>query len=573
MSMPADLPGEVDVVVVGSGAAGLTAAVVARQAGLDVLVLEKEAVFGGTTATSGGVLWIPGNRHSAAIQQATGKTDSIENARAYLEEETGNYIDRDRVEAYLATGPEMVDWLEANSHVRFYGMDYPDYHSESTHASSVRSIGTLDFKARDLGPKVRQLKNMLPQTLFMGLAVGSGVEMIQFMRAGRSIKAMGFVVKKMLKHFVDVARYGEAQQVVRGRALVARLARTLFDAGTEIRLSSPVTSLIVENGMVNGVTLADGAVRARRGVVLACGGFPNDPERRARIFPASVAIPDHRNPTPVGNTGDGIRMAEAAGGAFNDRVAHVAPWMPISVIPGKAGSDGVWPHLVDRQKPGFISVLPNGRRFGDESAAYHDFIPQLVSASEKAGYAEASCWLIGDARGVKRWGIGVVRPYPVPHGQHLRSGYLKKADTLAGLAAATGIDAAQLEATVAAFNANARQGIDPDFGRGQRAYDLYQGEEGHEPNPCLGPLENAPFYAVKVYASEIGTYAGLRTDADARVLSEAGDPIPGLYAVGNDQTSVFAGAYPGAGSTLGPAMTFAYRAGRHLTADAAGARA
>ena len=558
----------VDVLVVGTGAAGLTAAVTARKAGLEVLVVEKSDKFGGTTAYSGGVLWVPGNRHSPGIQQQTGQTDSIDNARAYLAQECGNYIDRDRVEAYLTTAPRMVEFLEDNTHVQFYGMDYPDYHSESGHSSTVRSIGTVDFTARSLGPRLKELRNQLPQTLFMGLAVGSGVEMIQFMRAGRSIKAMAFVVGKMLRHFAQVIRYGEGQQVVRGRALVARLARTLFDLDGALWTSSPVQALIQLDGRVTGakVATANGVmtVEARKGVVLACGGYPNDPQRRQETFPSGVAIPTHRTPANGGNTGDGIRMAEQVGGSFNPAVANMAPWMPISVIPGRAGENGVWPHLVDRQKPGFIAVLANGKRFTDESAAYHDMIPDLVQACEKEGYPEASAWLIGDAGAVKRWGIGAVRPFPVPHGGHVRSGYLLKASSIRELAEKTGIDPGNLAATIIGFNKNARDGVDPEFNRGGRVYDIYQGEAGHAPNPCLGPLENAPFYAVRIYASEIGTYAGLRTDVHARVLDGDGRVVPGLYAVGNDQTSVFAGSYPGAGATLGPAMTFGFIAGRHL---------
>ena len=570
MSAPANRI--VDVLVIGTGAAGLTAAVTARKAGLDVLVVEKTDKFGGTTAYSGGVLWVPGNRHSPGVQAATGVADDIANARDYLIEECGNYIERDRVEAYLATAPEMVEFLEDNTHVEFYGMDYPDYHSESAHASKVRSIGTVDFTARDLGPRIRELRNMLPQTLFLGLAVGSGVEMIQFMRAGRSIKAMAFVVGKMLRHFGQVVRYGEGQQVVRGRALIARLARTLFDLDTPLWTSSPVGALVRDGDRVTGARIdtlqGPVVVTARRAVILACGGYPNDPSRRRETFPATVATPGHRNPANGGNTGDGIRMAELAGGAFNGSVANMAPWMPVSIIPGQEGENGVWPHLVDRQKPGFVSVLRNGLRFADESAAYHDMVPALVQACEHEGYAEAKAWLIGDARGVKRWGIGAVRPFPVPHGHHLRSGYLLKAPTLRALAIDAGIDPDRLEATIARFNEHAAKGVDLDFNRGGRAYDLYQGEAGHKPNPCLGPLETGPFYAVEIHASEIGTYAGLKTDVSARVLDANGSPVPGLYAVGNDQASVFAGAYPGAGATLGPAMTFGYIAARHIAGTA-----
>lgn len=561
----------VDVLVAGTGAAGLTAALTARRAGLDVLVVEKEPVFGGTTATSGGVLWVPGNHHSPAMQQATGRYDDVENARAYLIEETGNYIETDRVEAYLDVAPRMVRFLEENSHVRFYGMDYPDYHSESAHSSVVRSIGTVDYQARELGPQLKNLKQQLPQTLFLSFAVGSGVEMMQFMKAGRSVKALGFVARKLAKHFADVLRYGEGQQVVRGRALVARLARTLFDLDVPIWLSSPVIRLVHQDGRVAGAEIetAEGRVlvTAREGVVLACGGYPNDPERRAKTFPAPANNPEQRNPANPGNTGDGIRLAESVGGAFNGNVAHAAPWMPVSVVPGSKDFTGVWPHLVDRQKPGFIAVRPDGRRFGDESSAYHDFVPEMIQASE--GDASAWCWLIGDAAAVKKWGIGMVRPFPIPHRQHLRSGYLKRAKSLRALAAECGIDPEQLERTVETFNRHAEAGADPHFGRGGRVYDVYQGDPENKPNTCLGPLTKAPFYAIRMEAGIIGTFAGLKTDRHARVLDADGRPVGGLYAVGNDQANVFAGAYPGAGATIGPAMTFAYIAGRHLAGQAA----
>ncbi|RVQ64849.1 FAD-dependent oxidoreductase [Croceicoccus ponticola] len=555
----------VDLLVAGSGAAGLTAAVTARKAGLDVLIVEKEHVFGGTTATSGGVLWVPGNHHSPAIQKATGERDDIENARAYLIEETGNYIERERVEKYLDVAPRMVTFLEEETEVKFYGMDYPDYHSESAHSSTVRSIGTVDYKARQMGERLPELKNQLPQTLFLGFAVGSGVEMIEFMRAGRSVKAAGFVLKKLAKHFLDVARYGEGQQVVRGRALVARLARTLFDLDTPLWVASPLKRLIGQEGRIVGAEIdtPDGPVRVnvRKGVVLACGGFPQDAERRAASFPAPAGNPYHRNPAAPGNTGDGARLAESVGGVFSNEVAHPAAWMPVSVLPDTDDFTGVWPHLIDRQKPGFISVTVEGKRFCDESSSYHDYVPQLIKAC--AGKSRPEAWLIGDADAVKKWGIGMARPFPIPHGHLIRNGYLKRAGTLRELAAQCGIDADGLEATVTRFNEGAREGKDPEFGRGDRVYDRYQGDPEHGPNRCLGPLEKGPFYAVKIESGIIGTFAGLKTDVNAQVVRDDGSVVEGLYAVGNDQKNVFAGAYPGAGATLGPAMTFGYVAGRH----------
>jgi succinate dehydrogenase/fumarate reductase flavoprotein subunit len=558
----------VDVLVAGTGAAGLTAAVTARKAGLDVLVVEKDDLIGGTTAVSGGVLWIPGSHHSAGVQAATHKVDCRARARAYLIDELGAYFDAERIDTYLDRGPEMVEFLERETEVKFYGMDYPDYRSESPNSSVVRSIGTVDYSIEALGDSITKLRNQLPQTLFMGLAVGSGVEMKQFMRAGRSPRAMAFVARRMLRHLVDVVRFGEGQQLVRGRALAARLTKTLLDLDTPIWLSSPVRSLIVEDGRVCGAVI-DGAreirVRARHAVVLACGGFVADDARRAATYPAPAGQP-HRTPANPGNTGDGIRMAEAAGGAFKGDVMHPAAWMPVSVIPGRSGQEGVWPHLVDRQKPGFIAVLDNGNRFVDESASYHDFVPALIKACK--GKEAATAWLIGDQLAVKRFGIGVVRPFPIPHRAHLRSGYLKKAGTLHELAEKIGINAKALENTVSEFNRDAAAGKDPQFGRGGRTYDIYQGDEENKPNPCLRALDYAPFYAIRIHASEICTFAGLKTDRCARVLGADGRPVPSLYAVGNDQANVFGGAYPGAGATLGPAMTFAYVAARHIAESA-----
>ena len=308
-------------------------------------------------------------------------------------------------------------------------------------------------------------------------------------------------------------------------------------------------------------------VDAARGVILACGGFTRDAVRRASVYPR-VAVglntgAKQITPVPETNTGDGVNLAERAGGKFEKNVSQVAPWMPVSKMPGVEGTDGVWPHLVDRMKPGFIAVSRQGRRFADESSSYHDFIPGMLKASEEEGEKEAIGWLVADARAVRRWGMGFARPFPVPKGRYVRNGYLIRGNTLAELAQKAGIDPAGLEATVQRFNENAKKGVDPDFNRGNRTYDLYQGDEEIKPNPCLAPLEKAPFYAVRLYAAEIGTFAGIKTDANARVVDEHNQPIAGLYAVGNDQASVFAGAYPGAGSTLGPAMTFGYIAGRH----------
>ncbi|TAL00303.1 MAG: FAD-dependent oxidoreductase [Rhodospirillaceae bacterium] len=555
-----------DVLVIGTGAGGMTAAVTAAKAGLKVLIVEKDAVFGGTSATSGGMLWIPGSKHSSDLAKVQGVTDSVEKARAYIIEEAGNYLDLPRVDAYLTYGPEMVDFLERETEVKFYGMEYPDYHSENAHASTVRSIGSVDYQAARLGAQARNLKGHLPQTLFLGFAIGSSVEMKQFMHAGRSVSALWFVFKKICGHFRDVIKYGHSAQLVRGRALIGRLAATAFNLGIPIWLSSPARDLIIEDGKVGGAVIETptGVVRvtARRAVVLASGGFPCDPERRKTCYPPVAERTNRRSVAAPGNTGDGARLGEAAGAKFVDAVSNVAAWMPLSVMPGREGFAGVWPHLVDRNKPGFIAVLKNGKRFTDEAASYQDFVPALIRACEND--KEAWCYLICDQRALNRYGMGFVRPFPVPRAHHIRSGYLLRGKDLADLAAQAGIDAANLEQTVQMFNTHAAEGRDPAFGRGARLYDIYQGDDEHKPNPCIGPLDRPPYFAVKIVPGEIGTFAGLKTDIYARVLTGGGVPIPRLYAVGNDQASVWGGAYPGAGATLGPGMTFGYVAGRHI---------
>lgn len=557
-----------DVLVVGTGAAGLTAAVTAKKAGMNVILIEKESLFGGTTAYSGGMIWIPGNRHSEAINAKTGKTDSIDTARNYILDEGHGFAKREMVDAYLQYGKEMVDYLERETEVKFYSMDYPDYVSENPCSRTQRGLCTENYQTSKLGPHLKQLRNQLPQTLFLGLAIGSSVEMKEFMRAGRSLKSLIFVLKKLAAHARDMALYGRSEQMVRGRALVGRLARTVFDLGIPMWLSTPMKELIVENGQVRGaiVDSQDGPVRvtASRGVILACGGYGRDEIRRRATYPRVATAGAHPTPVPMGNTGDGVRLAEQAGGKFVAQVDQVGSWMPVSQIPGTTGVEGVWPHLVDRMKPGFIAVTRKGRRFANESGSYHHFVPGMIRANEEEGQTEVAAWLVADHRAVTRWGMGFVRPFPVPRGRYIRNGYLLRANTLAELARKAGIDPAGLEATVNVFNENARKGVDPYFNRGSRTYDSYQGDEEVTPNSCLAPLENGPYYAVRLFVGEIGTFAGIKVDANARVLKEDDQVIPGLYAVGNDQVSVFGGGYPGPGSTLGPGMTFGYIAGRHI---------
>ncbi|MNF57755.1 3-oxosteroid 1-dehydrogenase [compost metagenome] len=345
---------------------------------------------------------------------------------------------------------------------------------------------------------------------------------------------------------------------------MARLLRSALDLGVSLETNAPALGLLREGEQVVGAELAlDGKrikVRASRGVVLACGGFPHNPQRIGELFGHG-----HLSAAPPENTGDGLRLGEAVGAQFASDLSSPAAWAPVSRVPRADGSFSGFPHLMERAKPGFIAVLRNGRRFTNEADSYHDFMNALFRATP-AG-EEPAAWLICDHRAQRRYGIGWARPFPFPTRACARKGYLHSAATLGELARQCGLDARQLEATVAAFNTNAERGMDPDFNRGTSAYNRAQGEARHAPNPSLGALRRGPFHAVKLVPGSLGTFAGLRTDASARAQNGQGEVIPGLYAVGNDMASVMGGHYPSGGITLGPGMTFGYLAGLALAAE------
>lgn len=559
---------ECDVLVAGSGCSGMSAAITARSRGLDVLIVEKEPRFGGTTARSGGWLWIPGT----SLAKAYGIEETPEQARTYLRHEAGNNYDAARVDAFLSAGPEAVDFFTTKTALRFdMPLVFPDYHAEAPGgAQGGRSMVTRPFDGRELGDLIKSLGMPLPELTVFGMMLGSGKEIIHFMRVTKSLTSAVYVAKRLSRHFMDVLRYGRGMTLTNGNALAGRLAKSALDLRIPMWLSSPVRELTVENGTVTGAIVSrDGRevrVRARRGVVLACGGFPHDVERRKKMFPHAPTGNEHYSPGPTGNTGDGLRLAEGAGGRIEDRLPNAAAWVPVSLTKRKDGSKGVMPHFIDRAKPGVIAVMRDGRRFANEGNSYHDFVQAMVKAGKPG--EEIAAFLVCDHKTLRKYGLGCVPPFPMPLGHHLKTGYLMRGDTLEGLAAKAGIDAKAFAETVRQFNATAPLGQDAAFGKGSKAYNRYQGDALHGPNPCVAPIENGPFYAIKMVIGDLGTYAGIVTDENARALDAEGRVIPGLYAAGNDMASIMGGNYPGAGITLGPALTFGYIAGRHL-ADSA----
>jgi len=547
-----------DLVVVGSGAAGLAAAITARKRGLDVVVLEKEPVFGGTTALSGGVLWVPLNPHA----RKQNPKDSREAVMRFLRHETGRFFDEAAADAFIEHGPKMVEFFERETAVRFVPTLYPDYHPDQPGGVDVgRSILAAPFDIRELGADMARLKPPLETITFIGMMFNSSnADLKHFFRATKSLTSFLYVARRLATHVKELLLYRRGIQVTSGNALAARLAKSALDLGIPIHTNHAVRGLVVEHGEVTGVRVVGPAgerrITARRGVVLACGGFPHDAKRLAEAYPHVARGGEHLSPTPEGNTGDGLRMAEAAGGRVDLRFADAAAWMPVSKVPLGGGRTGVFPHLLDRYKPGVIGVLADGRRFTNESASYHDVGAALMRACE--GKRETAMWLVCDRTTLAKYGLGYVKPAPMPIGRFVRNGYLLKGETLADLARAAGIDPAGLEATVRAYNPGAARGEDPAFGRGTTSFNRYLADPEHRPNPCVAPVANGPFYAVKVVMGDLGTFDGLRTSVGGEVLRRDGSAIPGLYAVGNDRESLMGGNYPGAGITHGPNMTFAY---------------
>lgn len=562
-----------DLLVIGSGAAGLSAAVTAATLGLAVIVLEKEPVFGGTSAWSGGWMWIP--RNPMAV--AAGITEPAERPLQYLRDELGERFDEARVTAFLDNGPEMARFFEARTAVRFIdGNRIPDFHDTSP-ASGLggRSLCAAPYDGRELGPLIHRLRRPLDEITLRGMAIASGQDMAHFFNATRSAKSAWHVTRRLARFGLDRLRHGRSMALVNGNALVARLLKSAQNAGVELIAEAHVSALTQEGGRVTGAELSlDGRViriAARQGVVLACGGYPHDVARRKATFPHAPTGHEHWSAAPPGNTGDGIRLAETVGAAFDGSLRHPAAWAPVSLVRRPDGRVAHFPHLVERAKPGVIAVMQDGRRFVNEAGSYHDFIAALIAATPQGQPLRA--WLICDHRFQRRYGLGHSKPFPFPVQPFVKSGYLRQAGTLGALARACGIDADGLEQTVRRYNGHATVGEDPDFGKGSTPYNRIQGDPGHGPNPCLAPLQQGPYYALALYPGSLGTFAGIRSDAHGRALDAQGSPVPGLYVVGNDSASVMGGNYPAGGITLGPAMTFGYLIGQHAAAQAGASNA
>lgn len=555
-----------DVLVAGTGAGAFAAALTARTLGLDVIMTEKEPVFGGTTCYSAGVIWIPANAHAAR----NGIADSAAQALTYMKSIAGNHLDLARATAFCSTAAEALDFIECTTHARFgLAPTWADYEPGLDGGSNGgRSLVPEPFDGRRLGDWFQYLRPPIASMmLFGGMMIGRN-DLPHLFNMTRSPRSALHVAKMVTRYSKDRLKHARGTRLTNGNGLIASLALTALENKIPIWLEAPVAKLSLRDGRVTGATVrhngADVRVEARRGVVLACGGFPGDEDLKKKLYGHAGAGFKHQSLPPPSNSGDGIRLGQAAGGAFHDDVAQPAAWTPVSLVPNGDGTTTPFPHFIDRGKPGIIAVDRRGRRFVNESKSYHVFVPAMIEACR--GDSEIACWVIADHVALRRFGLGAVPPYPGRLKRYLASGYLTVADTPEALARAAGIDPLGLASTLRAYNAGAVHGDDPAFGRGGDAYQRFNGSPNQKPNPCVAPLAIAPYYAVKLIPGDIGTFAGLETDACARVIDKNGQPIPGLFAAGNDAASVMGGQYPGAGITIGPALTFGYIAGRTLAA-------
>jgi glycine/D-amino acid oxidase-like deaminating enzyme len=551
-----------DVVVVGAGAAGMTAAATAAAHGLSVIVVEKTGFVGGNTSYSGGMVYIPNNDKMAAA----GKPDDPARAMAYLDATVPTPDGRAARETFIMRGPEAVRFLEDHTAVRLKPVPfYPDYYPELEGAGEgMRVLEPVAFDASTLGDWFRRLRPPLPEFTILGGMMIAREDIPHFRKMWRSPRSFMRATRLVLEYLLQRTRHHRGSRLVLGNALAGRLLKSLLDLGVEIRTDCAVDEVLTEGRRATGLRVREGdvsfTIRAAKGVILSTGGFSNSAEKRSAWLPAPVSS---HSPFAPGSTGDGLDLGVAAGGEVGTDNTNNAYWSPASVYTRADGRRVVYPHTVtDRGKPGSLVVNAAGRRFTNEAVSYHRFGEALLQGNAETGNLPA--WIICDSAFLWKYGLGAIIPFTRNLKPYQQAGYLKTAASLPDLARALGIDEAGFAATMERFNADAAAGKDTEFGRGEDVYSRYLGDADHGPNPCLASLEKPPFHAIELTLSDLGTVAGLRTDEACRVLGAGGAPIPDLYAVGNDMQSIMRGRYPGPGITLGPALTFGYLAGLHV---------
>jgi len=558
-----------DLIVLGAGGAGLAAALFGAIAGLKTLIIERAAHVGGTTALSAGSLWIPGTEAGRGVNPE----DSSAQALAYLRACSGTAGDEKMQRRFLEMGPVALATLERATEVHLRAFErHPDYLSDLEGATTCgRVLEALPFDGRQLGTDIDLIRPPIEEFTLMGGMMVDRADIGHLLNATRSLRSLRHAFKLMTRHAADVMRGRRSSRLVMGNALIGRLLASLRNRGVPIWRKTEVLAISGDRSRVTGVVVSrDGRkidVAARAGVVLAGGGFLGNATLRDRFLPDVTSFA----PDTATRSGGLIELALGLGADLGNEGNGHAFWAPVSVCARRDGSRAVFPHFVlDRAKPGTIVVDQTGRRFLNESTSYNLFAKAMIAA--RGVRPSIPALLVAEHRALKKYGLGMVRPGGWGADRLRRAGYLVSAPTIEQLAQLIEIDAANLSDSVARINAFAQTGIDDDFGRGTTVYERNLGDPAVGPNPTLGPIEHPPFHAIKLYPGEIGTSTGLLTDPDARVLAK-GNPIPGLFAVGNDMHSIMGGAYPGPGITLGPGIVYAYVAANAAAREIADDRA
>ncbi|MGV1045935.1 FAD-dependent oxidoreductase [Limnohabitans sp.] len=558
---------EFDLVVIGAGGAGLSAALFAAIDGAKVLVVERTEFVGGTTAWSAGTTWVPGTHHGSAVNP----NDTLADVTTYLNHAVGSQAPAALRDAFLKGGPEAVAKIEAQTPVRFRPYPkHPDYISDLPGATlNGRALEPVPFDGRLLGELFPLLRPPIPEFTVLGGMMVDRTDINHLLAMTQSWPSLKHSLSILWRHLRDRLSHARGTRLVMGNALVGHLLYALSKQGTAtLALKTSVDALERDaSGRVVAVRLSSATGKARvlakHGVVLASGGFNRDPVLRAEKLPG---IPAEWCPAAPGHTGEAQALARGLGAAEGQGAQSPAFWAPVSLRKRADGSTAVFPHFVmDRAKPGMITVNQAGARFVNESTSYHLFALGMQSAQQAI-----PAYLVADAKALRQYGMGMVRPGGKGLAPFLADGYLTEAASLQELANKLGISPEGLAQSVARNNAFAQTGVDTQFQRGVTAYQQNIGDAAAGGrNPNLGQISEGPYYAVKLYPGDIGAAQGLQTNEHAQVLHAQGQAIEGLYAVGNDMNSIMGGVYPAPGITIGPGLVFAHLVARHALSSPA----
>lgn len=556
-----------DLIVIGSGGAGFSAALNAAIDGARVLLIERTAYVGGTTALSAATSWIPGTRKGLAVNP----DDTPERVATFLNHAVGERSSAAMRQVFIDNGPKAVAKLEDHTAVQFQVRQlHPDYLSElEGSALRGRAIEPHPFDGKLLGPNLPLVRPPIPEFTVLGGMMVDRDDIFHLLRITQTWVSLQYCLRILSRHYADRIFQTRSTRLVMGNAMIARLLYSYVQRKGELITNAEVKQLIKAEGRVSGVkvrqTNSDGTVvertlHARAGVVLASGGFNRHGARRAALLPGAQ---EKWCPAGPGHTGIAQQLALDVGAHFGPQGVSHAFWAPVSVRQRQDGSTAAFPHFVmDRGKPGMITVDSQGQRYVNESTSYHLF--GIAMQERHVTVPAVPSWLVCDAAALKRYGLGMIRPGGKGLEPYLADGYLKQGDTVETLAQHIGIPPKGLRETIDRFNGFADKGVDEDFQRGTTDYQRANGDASWPgPNPCLGALRQGPFYAIALYPGDIGASTGLETNADAQVLDVHGEPIAGLYACGNDMQSIMGGVYPAPGITIGPGITFGYLAARH----------